>query len=164
MALMAATVPTLAADYTLADFPEPFVEDSSPNFTIVVGKDASVKDVVSGLNVAARLGGETVTTSTGETSVQGGETEEVGLEQALSNEFSATLDDNDIAGLQDKTVSWNSEDVDVEETVSVDNAKVMTSETDEDFGSEVYLGTSTSSGAMTYSLTIDDNDFNKSAV
>ncbi|MHA1832291.1 MAG: hypothetical protein ACTSWR_12215, partial [Candidatus Helarchaeota archaeon] len=61
----------LAADYTLGDFPAPFVENSVPNFLIVVGSGGTAagiaSDMVGSLNIAARLGGETVTTEGGDT-------------------------------------------------------------------------------------------------
>lgn len=54
------------ADYTLADFPAPFVESGTPNFLIVVGSGGTAagiaQDLAGLINVAARLGGETVTT------------------------------------------------------------------------------------------------------
>jgi hypothetical protein len=65
------------ADYTLADFPAPFVEDGSPQFLIIVGSGGTASGIaqdLSGLiNVAVRLGGETVTTEgAGEEVVTGG--------------------------------------------------------------------------------------------
>jgi hypothetical protein len=57
---------SVLADYTLADFPAPFVEGGSPQFLIIVGSGGTASGIaqdLSGLiNVAARLGGETVTT------------------------------------------------------------------------------------------------------
>ncbi len=71
MAAMSLAGGVLAADYTLADFPAPFVEDGTPNFLIVVGSGGTAEGIASDLagliNVAARLGGETVTTTGGET-------------------------------------------------------------------------------------------------
>ncbi|MCD6477577.1 MAG: S-layer protein [Candidatus Aenigmarchaeota archaeon] len=59
----------LAADYTLSDFPAPFVENGTPNFLIVVGSGGTAagiaSDMVGAINIAARLGGETVTTTGG---------------------------------------------------------------------------------------------------
>jgi hypothetical protein len=59
------------ADYTLGDFPEPFVIGNSANFLIVVGSGGSASgianDLAGLLNVAVRLGGETVTTEGGAT-------------------------------------------------------------------------------------------------
>ncbi len=71
MAALSLTSGVLAADYTLADFPAPFVENGTPNFLIVVGSGGTAagiaSDLVGLINVAARLGGETVTTTGGET-------------------------------------------------------------------------------------------------
>jgi len=71
MAGMSLAGAALAADYTLSDFPAPFVENGTPNFLIVVGSGGSAagiaSDIAGSLNIAARLGGETVTTEGGET-------------------------------------------------------------------------------------------------
>ncbi len=70
MALMPMAGSALAADYTLSDFPAPFVENNVANFMLVVGSGGSATGVANDLagliNVAARLGGETVTTEGGE--------------------------------------------------------------------------------------------------
>ncbi|MCD6367660.1 MAG: S-layer protein [Candidatus Aenigmarchaeota archaeon] len=68
----------LAADYTLSDFPAPFVENGTPNFIIVIGSAGTASgiasDMVGAIDIAARLGGETVTTTGGTsgTTVSGG--------------------------------------------------------------------------------------------
>ena len=51
--------PALAAsNYTLGDYPKPFVTDGSTNFLIVVGANAKPIDVVGAIDIAARLGAE----------------------------------------------------------------------------------------------------------
>lgn len=61
-ALMAGS--TLAFAASLSDFPAPFVQTGTPNFLVVVGATAQVSDVVGAIDVAARLGGAPVTTTT----------------------------------------------------------------------------------------------------
>jgi hypothetical protein len=65
MALMPLAGSALA-DYTLGDFPAPFVVGNTANFLIIVGSGGTAAGIASDLsgliNVAARLGGETVTT------------------------------------------------------------------------------------------------------
>lgn len=77
MAIVPLAGSALAADYTLANFPAPFVEGGTPNFLIVVGSGGTASGIASDLsgllNVAVRLGGETVTTEGGgATTVEGG--------------------------------------------------------------------------------------------
>lgn len=65
------------ADYTLGDFPAPFVEGGTAGFLIVVGSGGTAagiaQDLAGLINVAARLGGETVTTEGGSAvSISGG--------------------------------------------------------------------------------------------
>jgi len=51
--------PVLAAsNYTLGDYPKPFVTDGETNFLIVVGARAKPIDVVGAIDIAARLGAE----------------------------------------------------------------------------------------------------------
>jgi len=67
----------IAENYTLADYPAPFVTDGSTDMLIVVGEKADPADVVGAINIAVRLGSEpgetkelgttgTTTTVTGE--------------------------------------------------------------------------------------------------
>lgn len=76
MAAMPLAGSALAADYALSDFPAPFVEDGSPSFLIIVGSGGTASGIaqdLSGLiNVAVRLGGETVTTEGGATTTVSG--------------------------------------------------------------------------------------------
>lgn len=70
MAGMSLVGAALAADYTLSDFPAPFVENGTPNFIIAIGSAGTASgiasDMVGAIDIAARLGGETVTTTGGE--------------------------------------------------------------------------------------------------
>ncbi len=70
MAAMPLAGSVLAVDYTLGDFPAPFVSDGTANFLIVVGSGGTAsgiaQDLAGLINVAVRLGGETVTTEGGE--------------------------------------------------------------------------------------------------
>ena len=61
---------TIAAAYTLADYPAPFVSDSTVNTLIVVGEDAHPSDVVGAIDLAARLGAVPQTTKTGTVEVE----------------------------------------------------------------------------------------------
>lgn len=77
MAAMPLAGSVMAADYTLGDFPAPFVEGNEANFLIVIGSGGTAsgiaQDLAGLINVAVRLGGETVTTEGGGTvTVDGG--------------------------------------------------------------------------------------------
>ncbi len=110
MAGMSLAGAALAADYTLSDFPAPFVENGTPNFLIVVGSGGSAagiaSDIAGSLNIAARLGGETVTTEggEGETTVTGEskKIESPGEDLNYGEDFEdvdATLDKTDLPTL-----------------------------------------------------------------
>ena len=65
-----AAASTIAAAYTLAEYPAPFVSDSTVNTLIVVGEDAHPSDVVGAIDLAARLGAVPQTTKTGTVEVE----------------------------------------------------------------------------------------------
>ena len=62
-ALMAGSTVAFAAT-SLSDYPKPFVDGSSVNTLVVVGATAKTSDVVGAVDLAARLGGATVTRET----------------------------------------------------------------------------------------------------
>ncbi len=109
MAAMPLAGSALAADYTLADFPAPFIEGGTPNFLIVIGSGGTASGIANDLagliNVAARLGGETVSTEGEETVVTGGlKVEAPGVDflyEAASDEISEVLPPLRDSGLPD---------------------------------------------------------------
>lgn len=132
------------------------------NTLVVVGADAKTSDVVGAINIAAKVAQHGATGGAAAT-VAGASTEEIPLENTLGATF-GTLKDNDISVLKDTKVTWADEEVDVEETITVADVKVEASDTDKDFGENVFLGTDASSDSIVYSYDIDDDDFNYSAV
>ncbi|OVE74554.1 hypothetical protein BVX95_02175 [archaeon D22] len=157
-----------AAAADLASYPEPFVKDGQANAVVVVGEQAATADVVGAIDIAASLQAAAVSetsvsvSGTGVT-VTGGKDKEIALGDTLGASF-GTLDDNDVSVLKDEKISWNEEDLDVDETVTVSGVKVLTSADDKDFGAEIFLGTNTATGAIEYKYTIDDKDLNTSLV
>jgi hypothetical protein len=162
----ASIAPAMAADYTLADYPAPFIDNGNTNFLIVVGSGADPADVAGAINIAVRLGaerGETVTCGGSGTVVAGGEDKELALNEALST--FGTLKDNKLAGFQDDKLRWNSKDVDFDEQLTVTGVDLVTSDSDKDLGSEVYLGTGSANyNQFRYTYVIDDDDFDYTLV
>ncbi len=156
----------LAAD--LGTFPAPFATDDGVQSTIVVGSGGSVQDVIGAINIGAALaqvGGTVAGGAAATTTATGVEADDVALGGAVNTQFATALKDNDVAGLLDTKVSWNDEDVDVEETITIDTGlEIGASVTaDEDFGSEVVMIT-TAKDAVVYRFIVDDSDFNRSLV
>ncbi len=149
--------PAMAAD--LNDYPAPFVTDGTTDMLMVVGAAASPADVVGAINVAVRLGaepGEDVAVSGDSITVEGGENEEVDLNESLSNEWTNPLDDNDLAGFIDTTVEVDDTDYDVKEELSfTSDAIIVSGFNDEDYGSDIVLETS-DEGAIIYNYTFED--------
>ncbi|MBN2095404.1 MAG: S-layer protein [Candidatus Aenigmarchaeota archaeon] len=162
----ASIAPAMAATYGLEDYPVPFVDNGNTNFLIVVGSGADPADVAGAINIAVRLGaerGEEVTCGGSGTVILGGEDKELALNEALST--FGTLKDNKLAGFQDDKLRWNSKDVDFEEQLTVTGIDIVTSDSDEDLGSEIYLGTGNANyQQFRYSYVIDDDDFDYTQV
>lgn len=119
--LVGSTLFAAGIAYDLGDIPAPFIEDGEWNNVFVLGtggtsRSGLAQDLGAALGTAARWGQQTVKIEekepTGLTGVakiktMGGnvKTEDVALFAALSTEFGATLDDNDIPSLFDDEVS-----------------------------------------------------------
>ncbi|MGC9310260.1 MAG: S-layer protein [Candidatus Aenigmatarchaeota archaeon] len=161
---MSLIAPAMAAN--LQDYPAPFVDDGNTNFLIVVGQSAATADVVGSINVAVRLGaerGEDVAVGTGTTTISGADDKELALNEAMST--FGTLKDNKLAGFQDTKIRWNSKDVDIEEQLLVTGVDIVTSDSDKDLGSGVFLGTGSSNyQSFRYSYVISDSDFDYTLV
>ena len=169
MAGASIVVPALAAD--LSDFPAPFVEDGTVNFTIVVGDDAAAADIVGAIDIAARLGGEAVTVS-GTTTATGVETDDVPFNTNISSGsyLKTQIKSYDVPGvLQDSSVSFTSADssdeYDFQEIIGIQNSqntRIVTSSTaSKDYGDTpaLHIG----NGDIYYQWQFDEN-FNTSLV
>ena len=117
-ALMSIVSPALAAN-TLADYPT-----FMANTIVVVGKAASVEDVIGAVDIAVRLAevGKTTATTTcaaATGAVTGTEKDSCGLASSLSTDFPALaiLKTAHYSGLKDTTYSWNSNDYDYREQI-----------------------------------------------
>jgi len=94
---------------TLADYPAPFITSGKWVGLIVVGSDAAAGDIVGATDIAATLAqGATISSGgSGGTTVSGGKSEDLLLNTSFnaSGEFGNALTDDDLAGLQDSTLS-----------------------------------------------------------
>ncbi len=170
--LVGATILGAVATADLGNYPAPFIDQqelaSVYNAKIVVGAAASPIDVLGAADLAANLQMmsyvEEETPGTSSVSVSGGESDDVDLGTDLSAKWPTPLTDSKIDGLLDDKLDWNSEDIDFEESINVNGLKVLLTSDDEDMGAEVYLGTDGTPEDFKYLYTIDDTDFNASAV
>ncbi len=171
-ALMAATcfgVAGLATD--LSDYPAPFVADGKWVGLIAVGSDAAAGDIIGAVDIAATLaqvsGGTGATTT-----VSGGKEEEVDLGTYLNDtvNFGQTpLDDDDLAGFQDTTMTIDIEDGDDEfdvhdvlnmstvsatDAISVETGLTYAANQDEDFKEDAFMAIP--KGSIGYYYVFDD--------
>ena len=151
------------ADFTLDNFDTM----TAANTVVVVGTDAKAMDIVGAINVGAAIAQNGATADAAAAAViAGAESDDVALGVAVNSVLDkSSYKDNDVSGLLDAKIKWNSEDVDVEEQIVLTaGLEVMVSATsDEDLGAEIVLGTS-AKDAVGYRYVIDDSDFNYSAV
>lgn len=155
-----------ASAANLSDYPGLFLDGGKVTAKLVVGEKAATIDVVGGIDIAADLQAaavskESVTVTGSGITVSGGKTKEIVLGAALTD--FGTLDDGDVASLKDEKISWNDEDVDIEETINVDGVSVFISVDDADFGSNPVLGTTAKDGIQ-YRYKLDDSDLDTALV
>jgi len=153
----------MAAD--LAVYPSPFVADGVFDGLIVIGEKAATGDVIGAIDIAASLQSDAVSKvaiSGSGVSVSGGKVEEVDLNTALSVDF-GTLDDNDVAGLQDSDLTIDIADTedtyDFHDEITLGTGIIVetgltAANTDEDFGDKVFLVVAKDS--VKYNYVFDD--------
>jgi len=140
----------LAFAVDLGDYPTFLFEDHNLNAYVVVGADAKPADVVGAVDLAVRLAGESYEekTITGGVSVTGAESEDVDLGALITSEVESILDDADLAGFKDSTITFDdgtgAEDYDFHEELilgqGTNGLYVQTSLTsDDDYETDVYL-------------------------
>ncbi len=104
-------VPVAIADSTantLADYPAPFITDGATDMLMVIGADASPKDVLGAVNIAVELGSEptetkevetagvTTTTMTGESALLASGSDHIYLEEGLEDGGVTMLTEDDL--------------------------------------------------------------------
>jgi hypothetical protein len=160
-ALLTASTFALAAD--LGDYPSFLFEDNNLDAYIVVGSAAAPADVVGAVDLAARLAGESyevVSTGGDTTVVSGGKSEDIPLGRSMttSGYLDRVMDDDDLAGLLDSAVNFQSDNYNYQEIVVFGSSRPvpMTSLTssDDDYASDVYV--EVSSGDIAYYWVFDE--------
>jgi len=160
-ALMA--ISPLVAAVDLGDYPSFLLKDQSLDTYVVVGSAAAPGDVVGAVDLAARLAGESyeeVASTGSSTTVSGGESEDIplGRNMTMSGYFDNVMDDDDLDGLLDSTVNFQSDNYNYHEIIvfGVGTPKPVTGLTsaDDDYGTNVYV--EVSAGHMAYYWVFDE--------
>jgi hypothetical protein len=151
--------PVLAA-MDLGDYPTFLFADHNLDAYVVVGSVAEPGDVVGAVDLAARLAGESYeeVASSG-TSVSGGKSEDVNLGGDMTDDHKTTLDDDDLVGFQDTTISFNSATYNVHDALilGADSPSIevsLSTDGEDKFESGVYM--ETTRGAIGYYYLFDD--------
>lgn len=158
-ALMAISPLAMAAD--LGDYPGMLSEDGVLDAYVVVGAAADPADVVGAVDLAARLAAESyeAVSTSGGVVVSGGKSEDVNLGDAITTDVKATLDDDDLAGLQDTTITFDGDSYNVHDEVKLGSTglKVQTSlsGSDDKYEDNVYL--EVAKGDIAYYYVFDES-------
>jgi hypothetical protein len=152
----------------LSEYPEPFVTDGVFDGKIVVGANAQPADIVAAIDIAASLQSAAVEevaveVTTDSVSVTGGETEEVNFGACVSG---TSYDDGDLAGLLDSEITFNDEDVDVEEKIYVESNELCVEDAEykDDYADTPYLVTKQNRDSIYYVFDFEDDKINYSEV
>jgi len=160
-ALMA--ISPLVAAVDLGDYPSFLFADNSLDAYVVVGSAASPGDVVGAVDLAARLAGESyeeVSTGGATVTVTGGKTEDIPLGYPIgaSGYLDTTFTDDDLAGLQDSTVTFQSDSYNFHDEIVLASTSptVATSlnASEDDYKTGIYMEVAT--GALSYYYVFDE--------
>jgi hypothetical protein len=151
--------PVLAA-MDLGDYPSFLFADNNLDAYVVVGAAAKPADVVGAVDLATRLAGESYeAVDNSGTTVSGGKSEDVNLGFNISTDHKTSLDDDDLAGFQDTTITFDSSTYNVHDALTLGTAspsiEVSRSENGEDkYESNVYM--EAARGSIGYYYLFDD--------
>jgi hypothetical protein len=160
-ALMAISPLVAAAD--LGDYPSFLMKDHSLDSYVVVGSAAAPGDVVGAVDLAARLAGESyeVVSSGGATvTVTGGKSEDVPLGYPLgaSGYLDTVFTDDDLAGLQDSAVTFQSDNYNFHDEIVLASSSptvvASLNASEDDYGTGIYM--EVASGALSYYYVFDE--------
>jgi hypothetical protein len=160
-ALLAITPVALAVD--LGDYPGFLFDDHNLDAYVVVGSAAAPGDVVGAVDLAARLAGESyeLVSSGGSTvTVTGGKSEEIpiGVAVGASGYLDTTFTDDDLTGLQDDAVTFQSDSYNFHDEVVLSATTPVVhsslSAADDDYSTGIYMEVGT--GALSYYLVFDE--------
>jgi len=160
-ALMA--ISPLVAAVDLGDYPSFLMKDHTLDTYVVVGSAAAPGDVVGAVDLAARLAGESyeVVSSGGATvTVTGGKSEDIpmGYPIGASGYLDTTFTDDDLAGLQDAEVTFQSDSYNFHDEIVLASTSptIATSlnASEDDYGTGIYMEIAT--GALSYYYVFDE--------
>ena len=124
--MMGATMFGAAAAADLAGYPAPFITNGQWVGLIVVGADAAPADIIGATDIAVTLAQSATTSAGGGSTVTvGGETEEISLGNYVGNVtpsgFDHELEDDDISGLKDSAITFQSKSYDYHDAIVFQN-------------------------------------------
>ncbi|MEK6923110.1 MAG: hypothetical protein AABW84_00215 [Nanoarchaeota archaeon] len=124
--MMGATMFGAAAAADLADYPAPFITNGQWVGLIVVGADAAPADIIGATDIAVTLAQSATTSAGGGSTVTvGGETQEISLGNYVGNVtpsgFDGELEDDDISGLKDSSITFQSKSYDYHDSIVFQN-------------------------------------------
>ncbi len=152
--MMGATMFGAAAAADLKDYPAPFIKDGKWVGLIVVGNDAAPADIIGATDIAVALAqsATTAATGTGTTTVTGGVTKDIVLGNYLGNVtpggFDYELEDDDVKGLKDSSLTFASKSYDFHDAIVFQNGstadrgpRIVTSlvSNEDDYKSGIYM-------------------------
>jgi hypothetical protein len=144
----------------LGDYPTFLFADHNLDAYVVVGSAAAPGDVVGAVDLAARLAGESYeeVASSG-TTVSGGKSEDVNLGGDMTDDHKTTLDDDDLVGFQDTTISFDSSTYNIHDALilGADSPSIevsLSTDGEDKFESGVFM--EATRGAIGYYYLFDD--------
>jgi len=157
------TAAPFVAAVDLGDYPSFLLKDHNLDAYVVVGSAAAPGDVVGAVDLAARLAGESyeeVSTGGSAVTVTGGKSENIpiGYPIAQSGYLDTTFTDDDLAGLQDDSVTFQSDAYNFHDEIvlSATSPTVTASlnASEDDYKTGVYM--EIASGALSYYYIFDE--------
>ncbi|MFT4283014.1 MAG: hypothetical protein ACMXX6_01170 [Candidatus Woesearchaeota archaeon] len=137
-----------ASALDLSDYPEPFVQDGAFEGKIVIGASAQAADNIAAIDISTSLQAASVTPVDGSGSsvvVTGGEEINTYL-NALFPSSTLELTRSDLAGFQDRTISWDGKSIRTEEVLELDEegmrirtSSALTGSIAEEYGQNPFL-------------------------
>jgi hypothetical protein len=160
-ALLAITPIAMAAD--LGDYPGILFADNNLDAYVVVGSAAAPGDVVGAVDLATRLAGESyeeVSTGGATVTVEGGKSEEVPIGYPISHSgyLDTTFTDDDLVGLQDSEITFNSDSYNFHDEIVLASTSptiaASLNASEDDYVTGVYM--EVGSGALSYYYVFDE--------
>jgi len=155
------------AAYDLGDYPDFLMDNHNLDAYVVIGTGGSdpaglASDVAGAVDVAVRLAGESyelTACGASTTVVTGGKSEDVPIGKAVSASgyLDTTFTDDDLAGLQDTSISFQNDNYNIHDEIRLSNTQLNITSSlsgpEDDYGTGVYLEVGTN--ALMYYYVFD---------